>query len=706
MSQSRILRLSILILGTCLGLARSAAAAPDQSTTVYRDEFGIPHIFAPTLEDASYAVGYAQAEDRLEELLKNYRRASGTMAEVFGPAAFQDDLRQRAMRHAEVSEARYGEISPKVRAVIASYQNGIRQFMKDHPDQVPVWAQEIRPWNVVALSRHIIWNWPMGEAAGDLERAGVDFGPLTYRGSNEMLIGPRRTAMNAPIAIIDPHVQWYDAMRFYEVRIYTPEYNASGVAILGVPLPTLGHSRYCSIAMTTGGPDTSDIFEEEINPANPSQYRFDGNWRDFTVRKVTIGVKNGGTIERREIALAYSHHGPIVARKNGKAYAMALPYENEVGLTDQCYQMMTARNLGEMKEALSHLQLMAQNIMVSTVQGDIYYLRNGRVPIRPAGINSSRPIPGNTSANEWKGIHSMSDLVQIENPPCGWMQNCNCSPAAMMNHDQPQRTRYAERPYLYNESPSADSHQRAEMVTDLLDAAVAVNAEQAIAIAFSTQVWHAERWQARLEAAWNHAQDVEKGSDAARVYDLIRTWNRRADPDSPGALAYYFFKKALGGEAASKTEPPASLTDKQLREALQKGAALLKARFGEVAVPYGRYFRVGRRGGDRTWPVGGGSHHEVGMATPRAISFDPSRDGKQQVGHTGQSSTQIVIMTDPPESFAVIPLGESDHKETGHWDDQAEQLFSQGKTVRTYFLRPDELMKHVTSRKVLNPPRP
>jgi acyl-homoserine lactone acylase PvdQ len=51
--------------------------------TLYRDEFGIPHVYARTLEAATFAVGYAQAEDRLEELLKNYRRANGTMAEVF-----------------------------------------------------------------------------------------------------------------------------------------------------------------------------------------------------------------------------------------------------------------------------------------------------------------------------------------------------------------------------------------------------------------------------------------------------------------------------------------------------------------------------------------------------------------------------------------------------------------------------------------------
>ena len=174
-------------------------------------------------------------------------------------------------------------------------------------------------------------------------------------------------------------------MRFYEVRVYTPEFNVAGVSILGAPLPTLGHSRYCSVAMTTGGPDTSDIFEEELNPSNPEQYRYDGQWRDFTVRKSTIGVKTGEKVEQREIAISFSHHGPIVARKAAKAYAMAIPYSEEVGLMDQSFEMMSARNLVEMKKALSHLQLMAQNIMVATVQGDIYYLRNGRVPIRAAG---------------------------------------------------------------------------------------------------------------------------------------------------------------------------------------------------------------------------------------------------------------------------------------------------------------------------------
>ena len=38
------------------------------------------------------------------------------------------------------------------------------------------------------------------------------------------------------------------------------------MAIVGMPIPAMGHSQYCSIAMTTGGPDTSDVYEEEVNP--------------------------------------------------------------------------------------------------------------------------------------------------------------------------------------------------------------------------------------------------------------------------------------------------------------------------------------------------------------------------------------------------------------------------------------------------------
>jgi len=694
-----VIALSLLV---PIGVQSSAGAADE--ATIYRDEYGIPHVFAQTLEAASYAVGYAQAEDRLEELLKNYRRANGTMAEIAGPDSYRTDLIQRMWRHSAVSREKYNEVSPKMRSSIEAYIEGVKAFMREHPEQVPKWAQEIHPWDVIALGRYIIWGWPLGEAGGDLQRGGIQPDPAAYRGSNEMLIAANRTALNAPIAVIDPHLSWYGEFRFYQVRIYAGDYNVSGVSILGVPFPSLGHSRYCSVAMTTGGPDTSDIYEEELNPANPRQYRYDGQWRDMQIRKEKIGVKKGDSIDWREVDVEFTHHGPVVAHKEGKAYAMAIPYANEVGLTDQIHQMMTARNLDEMKKALGHLQLMSQNIMVGTVQGDIYYVRNGRVPIRATGVAPSKPIPGNTSATEWKGIHPLSDLVQLTNPPSGYMHNCNVTPFAMMKDSPLEPEKY--NPYIYNASRTAPRHQRAEMMTDLLDAAKNVTVDQAIDIAFSPQVYHAELWQARLKTAWAKTFKTPSGTlspDAIEVYESIQKWNRRSDAESEGALAYYAFKKGLGAEAGRQVEVPADITDEQLIAAVVKAAEWLKTSFGSVRAPYGKYFRVGRQGGDRTFPVGGGSlnggPNAVAMATPRAISFSPV--GKEMVGGGGQTSTQIVVLTNPPKSYAIIPLGESDHKESGHWDDQADKLFSKSKAAPTYFMDKKELMKHITATKVL-----
>jgi len=691
-------------LTTCLLLLSTGFCLPAQTTddaTLYRDEFGIPHVYAPTLEAAAFAVGYAQAEDRLEELLKNYRRASGTMSEVFGPGNFRNDMIARIFRHTAISREKYQQISPKSRAVIEAYQAGVKAFMKEHPEQVPPWAQEIHPWDVVALGRFIIWGWPLGEAGGDLLRGGIQPDDVGYRGSNEILIGPARTATKVPIAVVDPHLGWYDEFRFYQIRIYAGDFNVSGVSILGTPLPSLGHSRFCSIAMTTGGPDTSDIFEEEPNPDNPRQYRYDGKWRDLQVRKEKIGVKKDDKLEWKEVEIEYSHHGPIVSHKKGKAYAMAIPYFEEVGLTDQTYATMTARNLTEMKQGLARLQLMAQNVMVATVQGDIYYLRNGRVPVRAPGTDPGRPIAGAYSTNEWRGIHPFTDLVQIENPPQGYMHNNNVTPFGMMKDSPLTPEKYQALPYLYNATRTSPRHQRAEMMTELLDAAQNVTVEGAIALAFNPQVYHAEKWQERLKAAWAKAGEADKRPDSAEVFDLIQQWNRRSDADSEGALAYYAFKKGLDEEISRNVEPPSDLSDKELLIGLNKAADWLKTNFGSLRVAYGKYFRVGRKGGGRTFPVGGGSVSDAGMSTVRAISF--SKTGKEMVGRGGQTSTQIVIMTDPPQSYTIVPLGVSDHPESGHWDDQAEKLFSKSKAAPTYFMNRPELVKHATATKVLKP---
>ncbi|MBI1788753.1 MAG: penicillin acylase family protein [Acidobacteria bacterium] len=653
-------------------------AARAEKVEIVRDEFGVAHIFAQSAAGAAYGSGYAQASDRLEEMMRNYRKAEGTMSEVFGKEWEAHDYRQRMWRHREVAQKQYPRLKGPTRAVIEGFVAGVKKYMGEHPNEVP-WAVKLEPWHVVALSRFTIQRWPEGEALGDLRRAGIPVGPMPYLGSNQMLIAPHRTAMKAPIAIIDPHLSWYGETRYYEMRVYGGEIAHSGGARVGLPFPVLGHNRYLSIAMTTGGPDTSDVFEEEVRDG---KYLFKGEWRPLEVKRETIGGKAA--------VLEFTHHGPIVARKNGKAYAMASPYLDQFGLVEQTLAMIEARNLAGMKKALAMRQYMAQNIMVGTVDGDIFYIRNGRVPIRPKGCDPSKPQPGATGECEWQGLHPIEDLVQIHNPPSGYMQNDNVSPWAMMKDSPLVPEKWADHPYLYNDT-RRPAHQRAAMNLEELDAATQVTAEQAIALAFSTQVHKAGMWQQRIHEA-------SSGSGFAK---LILDWNRRSDADSRGALAFYLFKMALGGELSRLVEPPASLADSSINAALEKAEAQIKAEFSPDAV-YGTFFRVGREGAGRTYPVGGGSLIEAGMATPRAISFQKS--GNLMVGQGGQTQTQIVVLTRPPQSWMVLPLGQSDHKDSPHFDDQAGKLFSQARAKPTYFLNRKELEKHSTGRKALEYP--
>src|ERR1017187_7495458 len=137
--------------------------------TILRDEYGAPHIFAQAAAGAA-----------------------------FGSEFFRDDWRQRVCRHRLVAEQHYKELRPRSREIIEAFQAGVRQYMQEHPGQVPAWAPKLEPWQLVALGRYIIWGWPEGEAAGKLLHAGIQPDPIAYHGSNEMLLAPSRTAMHAP----------------------------------------------------------------------------------------------------------------------------------------------------------------------------------------------------------------------------------------------------------------------------------------------------------------------------------------------------------------------------------------------------------------------------------------------------------------------------------------------------------------------------
>ena len=119
---------------------------------------------------------------------------------------------------------------------------------------------------------------------------------------------------------------------------------------------------------------------------------------------------------------------------------------------------------------------------------------------------------------------------------------------------------------------------------------------------------------------------------------------------------------------------------------------------GRLDTRWGDVFRVGR--GDRSWPVEGGGSY--GTSTLRSVGFERRDDGTWW-GTRGQTSTQVIVLSDPVQSWTATPLGQSDRTDSVHYADQAEKLFSR-RTLKPTWWRPEELAEHIATREELATP--
>ena len=694
-------------------------------TVLYRDTWGVAHLYAPTVEGGMYAMGWGQAEDRPEQLLLNFLMAIGEFSTYAGEDGVQVDLRSRMFDHYGAGQRGLPGLRAELRSHLDAFVAGINDFYEAHPEDVPEWwgEREVDAAMVLAFGRLFLYNWSIDEAYEDLERGGVDAGfERTARGSNQFAIAPSRSASGHALLAIDPHLSWTGPSRFWEFRVHAGEWEGSGVTLPGSPYIGLGHTRHLAWAMTTGGPDTADVYRLELDPAG-ARYRYDGEWRDLESTEVTIEVRGG---EPQTHTLRASHHGPLIAIRDGKGYAAAVSYGDMVTL-EAWYQLNFGRDYTGVVRALDTLSVFPQNVMAADTSGNIYYQRTGRVPVRAEGFDWSVPVDGSISESEWEGVHPSSDHLQVLNPPQGYMQNCNIPPDAMMQDSPFRLDEHVD--YLfsgpgYGPARSGWTSQRGARAVELLAADDSVTVEEAMAYINDVHPYGSERWIAALRDAHEQLgpdpEDEQTDPRDAGVVEALLDWDGRLARDSPGALLFDSWKRALreqlgadayaelqGGiddlRASVEARAPKDIEidDDQRRAlvaAVVAAAADVEADFGSLDAVYGDRYRAGR--GEESWPVGGGGGGQVGLTTLRNMSWTDERDDHTRWGRGGQTSTQIVELSEPPRSWMYIPLGNSDRPDSPHYDDQAEKTFSPRQLKPTWWL-PEALAEHVESRAVL-----
>ena len=120
--------------------------------TVERDNWGIPHIRANSVEDLAEAQGYVIAQDRLWQMDLLRRASRGQLSEILGSATLEIDKDFRALNFSRTAEREAGLLDPDSRKIMDAYARGVNRFIEQHSTKLPMEFTLLKykpePWKV------------------------------------------------------------------------------------------------------------------------------------------------------------------------------------------------------------------------------------------------------------------------------------------------------------------------------------------------------------------------------------------------------------------------------------------------------------------------------------------------------------------------------------------------------------------------------
>ena len=254
-------------------------------------------------------------------------------------------------------------------------------------------------------------------------------GTVDGKGSNNWVVAGNRGTSGKPLLANDPHLAlsapaiWYFAhieapeSKAADGRI-TPAVNAIGATLPGLPFVVLGRTDKVVWGFTNTGPDVQDLYLEQINPANPKQYRVPSNngqtaWADFTTRPEVIKVKGQPDVQ---LTVRESRHGPVLsdAQKSHadlldtSKYVLALRWaaldaDNQTVLSG--LRSNAAQSVDELQAAFSTYHSPMQSVVMADTSGRTAFKAVGKLPIRKPknDILGIAPAPGWLAKYDWDG---------------------------------------------------------------------------------------------------------------------------------------------------------------------------------------------------------------------------------------------------------------------------------------------------------------
>jgi len=692
--------------------AEARAEKIARSVTIYRDSYGVPHIYGPT--DASCVFGYiyAQAEDNFWQIEDSYIRALGRASEVYGERTLADDMLNRALEIPRLAKAEYDRTTGRARELSNALADGLNYFLAHNPQVKPRLITHFEPWHSFAFSRYTIYQQfiygksglkveEIKAAVQALDASGAAAGSSTVSlnipingldepqeepivGSNMWTVTPSKSASGHALLFINPHQPFFGAGQWYEGHVHSNEgWNLSGASFFGSPYPSIGHNEYLGWSHTVNDPDIVDVFIEKFeDPKNPLAYRYGTGTRNATEWTGTIAVKTAKGVEPRSFKFRKTHHGPIVAVREGKPLSIKLAQLEEGGWIDEWYAMGKAKTIAEFKAAMSKCAIPMFNAMAADRDGNIFYVYNGSVPRRPAKFDWSKPVDGSNPEAEWQGYHSFNELPQLMNPKTGFMQNCNQTPFTTTADGNPVKESFPN--YMTRESDNA----RARISRRILASHEKFSFDDWTRAGLDTTVLESETQIPQIAADWEKLKttDPARAAKLADAIALLKSWNHVSTIDSKAMTLF-----ALTFERATRLMAQKVKDDWIRIRALEEVMADLTRDFGTWQVAWGDINRLQRiqSGGElETFSDERPSLPIAGAPGPVGIVNNfytrPVAGQKRRYGVAGTSFVSVVEFGPKVQARSLLVFGQSADPKSPYNFDQA-QLYSKKEFKPAWF---------------------
>ncbi|MFX0187043.1 MAG: penicillin acylase family protein [Candidatus Hodarchaeota archaeon] len=425
------------------------------------DKWGIPHIYAKSLEDAYCAQGYIHARHRLWQMELFRRLTTGEISELTGNVTLDMDKHYKIIGLHRIArncvERLLKEPDNEQLQLLQSYITGVNAGIEkariNPPIEFSVLEIKPREWKledsfkIVSL---IEWglsgNYPLELLREHLVmKLGPEMAdkiiPLYSGaklenpiGSNGWVIGPNKSVSGSVLFANDPHLPLTVPAIWILIHLNCPDLNVFGSSFPGLPGVVLGHNKRIAWGCTNVSADNVDLFKLELNPENENQYLYNEQWIDFEIIEEPITIREEPNPIPFKVLM--TKFGPVVEyfEIDNKIYRIKLPGKYALRwssfgakLEDNLegfLKINKALNWDEFRDGTKLMTITPQNFLYGDIDGNIGHQHGGKIPTRKYG-NGAMVTPGTDEKYNWCGLVPFEKMFSVFNPDYSFVYTAN-----------------------------------------------------------------------------------------------------------------------------------------------------------------------------------------------------------------------------------------------------------------------------------------